>query len=410
MPQINPEILVWARETAGLTPEEAVRKLGIRDARGVGAIDRLAALEAGSAQPTRPLLVKMAKQYRRPLVTFYMPSPPRRGERGRDFRTLPEGHSDAAEALLDALIRDVRARQSMVRALLEDEEEADPLPFVGSVRMADGAPALLASIRKTLRISLDAFRSAGSSEDAFALLRARAEAAGVFVLLIGNLGSHHTAIDLETFRGFALADKIAPFVIINDQDAQVAWSFTLLHELAHLWLGETGVSGAFAEAAIERFCNMVASEFLLPSEELANLQVDDATDFETAQARITAFAQDRHLSRSMVAYKLYQAGAIERDAWGRLSAFFRQKWLQSRAERRERAREKEGGPSYYVVRRHRVGTALIDLVRRTVAEGILAPSKAGKILGVKPANVEMMVNPAGPPLLRPMPQEPTARA
>jgi Zn-dependent peptidase ImmA (M78 family) len=410
MPQINPEILVWARETAGLTPEEAVRKLGIRDARGVGAIDRLAALEAGSAQPTRPLLVKMAKQYRRPLVTFYMPSPPRRGERGRDFRTLPEGHSDAAEALLDALIRDVRARQSMVRALLEDEEEADPLPFVGSVRMADGAPALLASIRKTLRISLDAFRSAGSSEDAFALLRARAEAAGVFVLLIGNLGSHHTAIDLETFRGFALADKIAPFVIINDQDAQAAWSFTLLHELAHLWLGETGVSGAFAEAAIERFCNMVASEFLLPSEELANLQVDDATDFETAQARITAFAQDRHLSRSMVAYKLYQAGAIERDAWGRLSAFFRQKWLQSRAERRERAREKEGGPSYYVVRRHRVGTALIDLVRRTMAEGILAPSKAGKILGVKPANVEMMVNPAGPPLLRPMPQEPTARA
>ncbi|MGH6898261.1 MAG: ImmA/IrrE family metallo-endopeptidase [Geminicoccaceae bacterium] len=410
MPRINPEILVWARETASLTPEEAVRKLGIRDARGVAAVDRLAALEAGSTQPTRPLLLKMAKQYRRPLVTFYMSAPPRKGERGRDFRTLPEGHSDAAEALLDALIRDVRARQSMVRALLEDEEEAEPLPFVGSMRMTDGAPALLASIRKTLRISLDAFRSANSSEEAFTLLRARAEAAGVFVLLIGNLGSHHTAIDLETFRGFALADKIAPFVIINDQDAQAAWSFTLLHELTHLWLGETGVSGAFAEAAIEQFCNRVASEFLLPSEELTDLQVDDATDFETTQARITSFAEDRHLSRSMVAYRLFQTGRIEKDAWSRLGTFFRQKWLQTRAERRERAREKEGGPSYYVVRRHRVGTALIELVRRTMADGALVPSKAGKILGVKPANVQTMVNPAGPLALGPMPREPMAGA
>jgi hypothetical protein len=181
-----------------------VRKLGIRDARGVAAVDRLTALETGSAEPTRPLLVKMSKQYRRPLLTFYMSGPPRKGERGRDFRTLPEGHSDAAEALLDALIRDLRARQGMVRALLEDAEDGQPLPFVGSMKMADGAPALLASIRQTLSIDLDAFRSAASSEDAFALLRARAEAAGIFVLLIGNLGSHHTAIDLETFRGLAL--------------------------------------------------------------------------------------------------------------------------------------------------------------------------------------------------------------
>ena len=410
MPQINPEILVWARETARLTPEEAVSRLGLRDARGVAAVDRLAALEAGEALPTRPMLLKMAKQYRRPLLTFYMSAPPRKGERGRDFRSLPEGHSETAEALLDALIRDVRARQSMVRALLEDEEEAKPISYVASMRMSDGVAALVTAIRERLNFTLQAFRSTNSSEEAFAFLRARTEAAGVFVLLIGNLGSHHTAIDVETFRGFALADEIAPFVIINDQDAPAAWSFTLLHELAHLWLGETGVSGAFAEAAIEQFCNRVASELLLPSEELADLQVDDTMDLDTAQAHITNFAEDRHLSRSMVAYRLYQTGRIEREAWSRLSDFFRQKWLQTRAERRERAREKEGGPSYYVVRRHRVGAALIELVRRTMADGVLAPSKAGKILGVKPANVQLLVNPAGPAALGPRPQEPIARA
>ena len=112
----------------------------------------------------------------------------------------------------------------------------------------------------------------------------------------------------------------------------------------------------------------------------------------------------------MVAYRLYQAGAINREAWRGLRAFFRAKWLQARDERRERAREKEGGPSYYVVRRHRVGVALIELVRRAMADGVLAPSKAGKILGVKPANVQAMLNPVRPPPLGPTREAPLVRA
>ena len=150
----------------------------------------------------------------------------------------------------------------MVRAILEDEEEIEPLTFVNSLDMAEGVPATMMSIQKTLRVDLAEFRAQDSAEKAFSLLRGRAEAAGIFVLLIGNLGSHHTAIDLDTFRGFALADPIAPFVIINDQDAKPAWSFTLLHEAAHLALGATGVSGVSADVEIERFCNDVAGEIL----------------------------------------------------------------------------------------------------------------------------------------------------
>ena len=75
-----------------------------------------------------------------------------------------------------------------------------------------------------------------NAEDAFRLLRSRTEDAGVFVLLKGDLGSHHTAIDVEVFRGLAIADDVAPFVVINDNDSRAAWSFTLLHELTHLLL------------------------------------------------------------------------------------------------------------------------------------------------------------------------------
>jgi transcriptional regulator with XRE-family HTH domain len=154
MPRVNPEILRWARETAGLSLEEATQKLKINEARGVPAVDRLRALETGEQEPTRPMVLKMAKQYHRPLLTFYMSAPPRKGDRGQDFRSLPDGYSESDDALLDALIRDVQARQSMVRSILEDEEDAEPLWFVGSAVISDGMPAILTSIRDTLQLNI----------------------------------------------------------------------------------------------------------------------------------------------------------------------------------------------------------------------------------------------------------------
>ena len=393
MPKINPDIIRWARETAGLTLEEATKKLAIREARGVSAVDRLIALESGEEEPTRSVIAKMAKQYRRPLLTFYMTVPPRKGDRGQDFRTLPEDYSDADEALLDALIRDIKARQSMVRAMIEDEEDTKPLSFVGSLRMSQGISTALSSIQETLQINRDELRAESSPSEAFTLLRNRVEAAGIFVLLIGNLGSYHTAIDIEIFRGFALADNIAPFVIINDQDSRTAWSFTLLHELVHIWLGQTGVSGWRAESSIERFCNDVASEFLLSKSELGQLDITDVTDLESAQRRISEFATDRNLSASMVTYKLYRMGNINFKSWRLLSENFRKLWIAQRNERRIKAREQEShGPTYYPVRRHRIGKALIDLVGAMMRAGEITTSKAGKVLGVKAKNVQTLID------------------
>ena len=129
MPKINPAIMVWARETAGLTQEEAAKKLAFRDSSKSSAVEKLARIERGQQEPTRPQLVKMAGQYRRPLLTFYLSKPPQKGDRGVDFRTLPQNEDNSEEALLDALIREIRARQSMVRVIMEEEDEAEPLPL-----------------------------------------------------------------------------------------------------------------------------------------------------------------------------------------------------------------------------------------------------------------------------------------
>lgn len=378
---MNAELFRWARKTSGLSLEQAASALDIKD------VERLHAIERGDEEPSRPLLLKMAKQYRRPLVTFYLPVPPAKGDRGEDFRTLPEDRSIAADALLDALIRDVKARQAVVRSLAEDDDEASPLAFVGSSSMQGSVKSVLASIKSTLAIDIADYRRQRTSEEAFSYLRNKAESVGIFVLLIGNLGSHHSAIAVETFRGFVIADKFAPFVIINDQDAKTAWSFTLMHEIAHLWLGTTGVSGTSAEQAIEKFCNEVASSFLLPQGELATLRIDDDTPSEELIQLISSFANERHLSRKMVAYALFRSGQLSQAAWGRLDRILDDLWMSERAARKEKEKLNDSGPTYYVVRRYHLGRALLNLVDRSIGAGTLTPVKAAKVLGVKPRSV-----------------------
>ena len=391
MSKVNPEILRWARETAGLTRMEAAKKLSIHHAFGMEAVDRLAALETGSVEPTRPMLVRMAKQYRRPLLAFYLSTPPKQGDRGADFRVLPGERSAAEKGILDALVRDVQARQSIVRAVLEEEDEPEPLAFIGRRKIADGVQAVLATLHDLLDVDREAYRAQLGPGPAFELLRNSAERAGVFVLLKGDLGNYHTAMDTEIFRGFSIADQIAPFVVVNDQDARPAWSFTLLHELVHLILGQTGVSGARAENQIEQFCNDVAGQFLLPDEELQHLNFHS----DSVATHIGEFATDRNLSRALVAYKAYRSRVIEKSTYDQLSSLFRSQWYKERSVSRERGND--GGPSYYVVRRHRIGRALIGLVDRMMKAGTLTTSKAAMVLGVKPGKVGRLLASTGSP-------------
>lgn len=382
---MNHTVVRWARETAGLTLVQAAHALGLPST------DRLQRIEDGEEPPSRPLLLKMCKTYRRSLLTFYLSAPPRKSDSGQDFRTLPPDRTVADDALLDALMRDITARQNMVRSIVVDEEEGQALPFIGSATIQTQAASLANSIATRLGARLDEYRAKHSSGQAFAYLREKAEAQGIFVLLIGNLGNHHSTISLETFRGFAIADRFAPFIVINDQDSKTAWSFTLLHELAHLWLGQSGVSGTNTEQAVERFCNEVAAAFLLPQAELAALTLPVDQSDEQWMDFLTLYCLERHLSRKMVAYGLLRAGRIVRSTWLRLDLALDRQWQVNHAHEREQARSRNGKPSFYVVRRHRLGSALLSLVDRTLGAGTLTPVKAAKLLGVKPRSVHPLL-------------------
>ncbi|MDK1011415.1 MAG: XRE family transcriptional regulator [Actinomycetota bacterium] len=381
----TPEILIWARETARLSVVEAASKAGIRGIRDVSAPERLAAFESGEERPTMVMLESLAKTYRRPLVTFFLAAPPVQGDRGTDFRHVPaEMIDESQDALLDTLVRTIRARQSLLHDVLADEE-SEALGFIDSRTADDGVDALVDDLRAHLGVDLDEFRGAQTPTAAFALLRSAAEALGVFVLLASDLGSHHSAITVGTFRGLSIADRVAPLIVINDLDARAAWSFTLLHELTHLWLGQTGFGGTDVDSQIEQFCSDVASEFLLANEELADAPVpngdDELRDF------ITHYASVRNLSRSMVAYRLYRVGRLDLLDWRTMADQFLSEWEGSRENERQRRRASGTGPSYYVIRRHRLGNHMLNVVGRALADRSLTSTEAGRVLGVDPKKV-----------------------
>jgi Zn-dependent peptidase ImmA (M78 family) len=379
MPRVNNEILKWARERAGLSLEEAAHAIGLA---GDNAAARLGDMEDGGREPTRRQLLKLAERYRRPILTFYLPSPPEPAPQTHDFRTLRD-RQPGSEALVDALVRNVRVRQEIVRSALEDMEEDQPLPFVGSLQLTDGAQVIADRMSAALRFDLATYRATRTIDDAFRVLRDAVEKAGVYVILMGNLGHYTTNIDPNVFRGFALADPVAPFVIINENDTRAAWAFTLLHELAHVFLGQTGISGYDGAEEVEQVCDEAAARFLLQGDELQQVRVRGLSLDDMLEA-VGKFAGAHKVSRKMVAYNLLRAGNITAAIYQQIS----ERLDEERAE--QPRRDGEGGADYYVVRRHRVGRGLTRLVERMVASGALTSTKAGRVLGVRPTAVGRM--------------------
>jgi len=390
---LNPQIMIWAREKAGLSVNDAAHALGFKDARDRTAAERLQIMEAGEVDPSHSVLLSMSRIYHRSLLVFYLSEPPRTGDRGEDFRRVPGDDAPEYDPTLDALIRDIRGRQSLVKDLLE-QTEPKLVDYVASTTMDVLVDELARRISNRLNFSLAEFRQQTNVKAAFAYLRERVEASGTFVLLLGNLGSYHTNIPSSVFRGYAIADHVAPFIVVNDQDAPVAWAFTVLHELTHLWLGASGVSGGSADIQIESYCNSVAGEMLLPAPEMNGLRFLSRASLQETIDAVAQFARARNISRPMVAYKLLRVGIITNARWRELDKHYEDEWQLAQARPTTQDRN-DGGPSYYVVRRHRLGHALLELVKNSLMEGFLTHTKAGQVLGVKPRNVDPLIYMAG---------------
>ncbi len=384
---INSEILGWARERAGLSLEKAAKKIGLSS-------QNLAKMEDGERKPTRKQLFTIAKTYWYPLTVFYASHPPLPTKGGVDFRNSKLITSTTAEerGRLDALVRDIYARQSIVRSVLEDDEDEEPRSFVGSQKNTDNISASVTALKKILNLSDNKVLN-------FSELRERVQSIGVFVLLVGDLGSHHTKTHETIFRGLAIADRIAPFIVINPYDAETARSFTLIHELTHVMIGNSGISGEVTiddqhteNGKIEKFCNDVASNTLLPDKSLSGIKMLD--DEATARKVIANLTRQHKVSHSMVAYRLFSKNSITEKMYNDLCQFYKNMWKNKKEQERQARKEKEsGGPSSYVIKRQRIGNLLINFVRQSLNAHDITYTKAANLLGVDAASVRILIEP-----------------
>ena len=398
---VNPEILIWARQSAGFDVEGAARKLGLGSSLKSTAAEKLTAMEAGEKQPTRNQLAKFANVYKRPLITFYLAEAPKTGQRGQDFRQTPDARGQRDNGMLDALLRDVKARQELVKDILVDEEDFEAPNFVGSADISFSVSKVVEMISNALAFNhTDISLRKGGSNALFSRLRAATEDAGVFVLVLGDLGHHTLSIGADVFRGFAIADPVAPFVVINAKDARSARAFTLIHELTHIFLGQTGVSGSVSTehpktdlARIERFCNDVAGEFLLPEGHFRKSSVAFSSgDTEAARACIDLVASRWSVSEPMVAYRFQRTGELTDEAYQTLRQEYHQRWLANVRKEKAKQKENDRGPSGYVIKYHNLGHALVDVVHRNFKDRNLTHTNAARLLGGKAISIPGFLN------------------
>jgi len=257
---INPELLVWARKTAGYMVEEAAEKLKIPP-------KRLEMWEAGIENPTLGKLRRAADIYKRPSAIFHLPEPPESPEPPHDFRAIDEERGEFSTAMLLEM-RKARYRREVALDLM-DELGEEVLPFELTATVRDDPSAVAAGIRDMLGVSLeDQFRWKDGNE-ALKVWRSMLEEMGI--LVFHTVNNRWYKIDVNKMRGLSIIEDYFPIILINSADAVNGRIFTLIHEFVHLLLHNGGVCDLkdydrpdSSEKQIERFCNMVSGAVLVP--------------------------------------------------------------------------------------------------------------------------------------------------
>jgi Zn-dependent peptidase ImmA (M78 family) len=260
---INPRIITWAFARYKLAPEQLATE-------AVPA-ERIRGWEQGepiSEDQAQFLADKLDIPY---LWLFLSYPPPVAPVPIPDLRTrsgkpISEPSRDFVEVINDALVRQDWFREYKLR---QGRQKA---AFVGRFTIKDSVVEVAAHMRSVLGVNSEFRQQCRNWEQFLRKLMKKVEGAGILVMRSGIVGhSTRQKLDIDEFQGFALSDPYAPVVFINDADFRAAQIFTLAHELAHIWIGETGISDArlaprtLSELGkIERFCNQVAAEFLVP--------------------------------------------------------------------------------------------------------------------------------------------------
>ena len=358
---IQPKLLRWACDRAGLDRADLEHKF-----------PHLAAWENRTAQPTLKQLEAFAKATHTPVGYLFLPEPPVEKLPIPDFRAPGNeriGHP--SPDLLDTIYV-CQQRQEWFRNYARSMGES-PLAFVGSARVGDDVVRTAARIREELSFDLDARRQTPTWTDALRHFIEQADGLGILVMCNGVVqNNNYRHLDPQEFRGFAMADDLAPLVFINGADTKAGQMFTLAHELAHIWLGQSAVSdsqpSAVPDQQVERWCNEVAAELLVPLIAMRQAYHPDAELDEEASRLARRFK----VSTLVILRRILDVGELTQKEF----------WEAYHAEvARLRAIPRGSGGNFYLTQAARVSKRFAAALVASTLEGQTRYNDAFRMLG-----------------------------
>jgi len=361
---INPKLIVWACERSAQEDSALAERF-----------PKLPQWKTGEVQPTFKQLEEFGKATLTPLGAFFLSEPPQDTLPVPDFRTMRDQRPRRPSAALLETIYQMQRRQEWMRDYLV-EEGAEALSFIATVTLASSPLAAAESIRRTLGMEEGWADLHSTWTNALLGLRRAVEDTGVLVVINGVVGNNtHQPLDPEEFRGFVLCDRHAPLVFINGADFKSAQMFTLAHELAHLWLGRDGVFDLPdllpSDDVVEKFCNRVAAEVLIPGAELQRCWAQLRRENDP----FNAVARRFKVSPIVAARRALDEGLVSRDRFFRFLAEYKTE------EKRKEARKSSGG-DFYRTQEVRVGHRFGAAVVRAARAGKLLYQDAYRLTGL----------------------------
>ncbi|MDD2631728.1 MAG: XRE family transcriptional regulator [Bacteroidales bacterium] len=373
---ITPNVLKWARESARMTEETAAAKVSVP-------IDKLKDWEAGTSQPTIRQAQTLAKAYKRPFALFFLPDIP------RDFQPLQDFRKSGSKALTTSsifIIREIQQKQAWISDVNSENNE-EKLSFVGRFTIDNNPQKVAQDILSTLKINPASYKSENPIKEWIDA----AETNGIF---ISRTSFIHTRLklDSEELQGFAIADPYAPFVFINSDNWNAPQLFTLVHELAHIWIAETGISNEVEPELkqkdklhpVELFCNEVAANALMPIEivlsfDTASFQSSKEVFKAARQLGVSSFALlVRALNLGIISTSAYQK--LKREADIDFAEYLKKEAIK---KAKLRKKEKPGGPNYYLLQSNRNSRLFTQTVLDAFRGGFIEPTLASNLLNVQ---------------------------
>ena len=315
MPKINvnisPQIIIWALSQ---TQEEKIdEKL----------MDDIKKWINGTKTPTFKQIENFSKKSNIPLGYFFLQTPPTEQIDLLKYRTVDSIHiANPSRDLIDT-IHEMENIQDWMKNYRKDLE-FDKLVIVGCMKEIKNISLIANKMREHLGLVDTWYEQSKDARESFNYIRKQLELCGVVVIMSGIVGKNtHRALDVNEFRAFAMLDDWAPLVFINASDSNGAKLFSILHEAAHICLGESDLFNDRQEqitdvSKIENVCNAVAGELLVPEKIFLKKWNEDMCNMDVFQ-KITELAKYFRCGEMVIARKAIDCNKIGQDIYNQVA-------------------------------------------------------------------------------------------